>query len=64
MWSYGGQKKFIKTVYQEPLEKEWFMVNPKDVFFRTAPLSNIPEKLPESIKMFEHYDEHPHSKNW
>ena len=64
MWAYGGQKQFVTTVFKEPLQKEWFMVNPKNVFFREAPLSNIPEKLPDSIGKYDNADSHPHAKNW
>ncbi|KNH09350.1 hypothetical protein XU18_0035 [Perkinsela sp. CCAP 1560/4] len=64
LWFYGGKEEFMRLVFREPLQKEWFMVNPKDVFFRPAPLSNIPHKMPEEIKLYESAQEHPHSKNW
>eukprot|EP00759_Apiculatamorpha_spiralis_P057050 PhF_6_TR8384/c0_g1_i1/m.13126 len=70
MWSYGGREEFRRQVMIEPTNKEWFMVNPKKVFFREAPLSNVPSELPEELAALSPVDgkpvsfkhEHPHAR--
>ena len=76
LWSYGGREEFRRQVLVEPYEKEWFMVNPKEVFYRRAPLSNIPQQIPKEIDALCEMPqgqampqtwpsgEHPHTKNW
>jgi hypothetical protein len=49
MWSYGGADNFTYLLLKEPMEKQWFNVNPKKVFFRDAPLSAVPDTEPEGL---------------
>ena len=56
LWSYGGREEFRRQIIREPLEGEWFLSNPKHVFFREAPLANVPEKIdPESVTTHTHH---------
>ena len=68
IWSYGGRDEFRRQIMTEPQEKEWFMVNPRKVFFRDAPLSNVPTRIPADIgtpaAALLVGGEHPHAKNY
>eukprot|EP00760_Papus_ankaliazontas_P024442 PhM_4_TR2312/c0_g1_i2/m.45947 len=71
MWSYGGRDEFRRQILLDPNEKEWFMVNPRKVFFRDAPLSNVPTQMPDDIKALSDAQlpvraggDHPHVRNW
>ena len=75
LWSFGGREEFRRQVIIEPQRQEWFMQNPKKVFWRDAPLSNLPVQIPEEIDKLSNLDnamsdeektlgEHPHARNW
>jgi hypothetical protein len=45
LWSYGGRNEFRKQIIKEPTQEQWFDSNPRQVFFRDAPLSSVPRHI-------------------
>lgn len=47
LWSFGGREEYRRLWIQQPIEEQWYNSNPRQVFFRDAPLSAIPKHLTE-----------------
>lgn len=47
LWSFGGREEYRRLWIQQPIEERWYDSNPRQVFFRDAPLSAIPKQLTE-----------------
>lgn len=62
MWSFGGRDNFRKIVLREPMEGEWFDVNPRGIAYRDAPLSAVPEHI--TAKPTGDVEGHRHHQNW
>ena len=46
IWSFGGRAEMRRLTINEPLQEKWFESDPaKTVFFRDAPLSNVPKHI-------------------
>jgi hypothetical protein len=60
LWSYGGRDNFRRAVITDPLDEQWHLANPRQIFFRDAPLAHLPDYVQDYQKGFEVKDSPPH----
>ena len=66
LWSYGGRDMFRRMVITDPLDEEWHLANPRQIFFRDAPLAHLPDYLQDYQKSLQPKDspQHQHHSNY
>lgn len=67
LWSYGGRQMFRQAVITDPLDEDWHLANPRQVFFRDAPLAHLPDYLKEyqeSLEPPKDWKPHNHHENF
>lgn len=62
MWSYGGRESFRQLIMKDPYEEQWYLGNPRSIFYREAPLGSVPTHLVE--KPAGDPDGHKHHNNY
>ena len=66
VWSYGGTDCFRYALVREPMQEEWYKVNPNTLIGRATPLADVPKYLdtPGHGEGVPTGAEHPHARNY